>query len=83
MSDGSGNVCPLMHEPLAENGWEACPVMFNGKPHSMHVVPCGDLKRHQLDRTCWCKPCQDEELGFWVHNSADGREKYEEGAKPS
>ena len=73
-------VCPLMHEPSAANGWDLCPITLDGRPLFTHLVPCGDLKRHQLDATCWCDPQADEEEpSLIVHNAADGREEFEEG----
>ena len=51
-----------------------------GKPH---VVPVGDLRDHDTDKPCWCKAIEDEN-GVVVHNSMDGREKFETGErKPS
>lgn len=71
-----------MHEPSADSGWEIVgPVTLNGVPQHSHVVPNCDLRLHQLDPTCWCEPVQDVEgTGILIHNSADGREKYEQGA---
>ena len=42
-----------------------------------HVCPLGDLKEHEISTKCWCEPELIE--GVWVHNSADGREDYENG----
>ncbi len=51
-------------------------------PLSMHGVPVDDLRDH-LYEDCPCKPVEHEP-GFWVHNSFDGREAFEEGKrKPS
>jgi hypothetical protein len=50
-----------------------------------HIVPTNDLREHRTDSGihCWCRPKQDED-GLIVHNSMDGREKYETGMrKPS
>jgi hypothetical protein len=49
----------------------------------LHVVPVNDLREHIEDGIkCWCKP--HEETGVIVHNSMDGREKFETGErKPS
>ncbi len=45
-----------------------------------HVFPLNDLNDHILSIKCWCCPEEDEDsVGVWVHNSADGREKYETG----
>jgi hypothetical protein len=46
-----------------------------------HVVPINDLREHVEDGTrCWCKPTVDED-GLIVHNSMDGREKFETGER--
>jgi hypothetical protein len=47
-----------------------------------HFIPMNDLKRHKLSKDCWCRPERDSNYpDVWVHNSADGREKYEAGGK--
>lgn len=49
-----------------------------------HVVPINDLREHScdVDKPCWCNPSNDD--GVIVHNSMDGREKFETGErKPS
>lgn len=44
-----------------------------------HVVPLGDLRDHDSDPECWCRPIQDDEcLEVWVHNSMDRREHTKE-----
>lgn len=50
-----------------------------------HLVPCGDVREHILDPTCWCRPVEDTEVAdYWVHNSADRREEFEcDQRKPS
>lgn len=47
-----------------------------------HVVPTNDLREHSCDVTvpCWCKP-ETTEDGVIVHNSMDGREKFETGER--
>lgn len=48
-----------------------------------HIIPSNDLREHDTDIRCWCRPVEDDE-GVIVHNSMDGREKYETGMrKPS
>jgi len=50
----------------------------------LHVVPVNDLREHSTDSdvTCWCNPATED--GVIVHNSMDGREKFETGErKPS
>lgn len=79
-------VCPLMQETEgAEFGWEHVPVDYEGKLAYLHVVPRHDIRLHQLDPTCWCDPFGDpDHLEVVIHNSADGRERYETGgSKPS
>ena len=50
-----------------------------------HVVPVGDLREHSCDREeCWCRPRVEDGDFFGyvvVHNSVDGREKYETGER--
>ena len=41
-----------------------------------HVVPCGDLRRHEVAGVCWCGGVEVQ--GLVVHWSADGREAGEE-----
>jgi GAF domain-containing protein len=46
-----------------------------------HITPVDDLKEHEgTGLRCWCEPVvKDEGVGTLViHNSADGREFYEE-----
>lgn len=46
----------------------------------LHVVPCNDLREHDTDgEECWC--CPRLEDGVVIHNSADGREAYEDGRR--
>ncbi|HUY05022.1 MAG TPA: hypothetical protein VMV33_17220 [Rhodocyclaceae bacterium] len=46
------------------------------------VWPLEDLRPHDpFSEACWCRPTWDERV--LVHNSADGREEYERGRKPS
>lgn len=48
---------------------------------AIHVFPVADLKEHVVDGApCWCRPCTNEH-GVVVHNSLDGREKYETGER--
>jgi len=46
----------------------------------IHVMPVDDLRPHTCSTTCWCKPRVDfdDGEGVAVHNSADGREFYEQ-----
>jgi len=46
----------------------------------VHVYPLNDLRDHIVEgRDCWCHPEYDEEHDLLIHNSLDGREKYETG----
>lgn len=46
----------------------------------IQVYPEGDLREHITDgHACWCGA--EEEDGVIVHNSADGREKFETGER--
>lgn len=49
----------------------------------LHVVPVNDLREHSLapDGHCWCNPRVECDGSVYVHNSADGREDYEEGRR--
>ncbi len=50
------------------------------KADELHIVPLDDLREHELDGACWCKPVEDvEHPGLWTHHALDGRENYEEG----
>lgn len=72
--------CPIMHETDFPTGWELVDVWFEETICVKHLVPCNDLRQHQLDPSCWCGPTEDDECpDFHIHNSADGREAYEEG----
>ena len=53
------------------------------KPNeTLHTMPLNDLRDHEALSSCWCKPSYDE--GLFIHNSMDGREKFETGErKPS
>ena len=47
-----------------------------------HVVPINDLKSHvTVGRQCWCNPKLEEDGALIIHNSADGREKFETGER--
>ena len=44
----------------------------------IHKIPTNDLREHESNKDCWCEPLETE-VGLWVHNSLDQREKYETG----
>jgi len=48
-----------------------------------HVVPLDDLREHETNGSCWCKPTLDDEGAepIWIHNSLDGREAFETGER--
>jgi len=46
---------------------------------TFHVVPNNDCREHDLNKDCWCGP--EDDGGFIIHNSADGREDYETGIR--
>lgn len=54
-----------------------------GAGYLFHCVPVADIREHVLDDdgTCWCEPDFDEDYEMFIHNSADGREDYEEGRR--
>ncbi len=48
----------------------------------IHVVPIDDLREHIEDNDrCWCRPRVEDDGMVIVHNSMDGREKYETGER--
>ena len=52
---------------------------FNGYTHTL---PLEDIRDHEVGTTkCWCRPEIDEEFRIVVHQSADGREKFETGER--
>jgi len=56
-------------------GWQA-----EAGPLGRVVWPLNDLRKHVINSArCWCRPYYDECV--LVHNSADGREKYERGER--
>ena len=47
-----------------------------------HTLPLEDIRDHEVGNTgCWCDPDVDDEFKLVVHNSADGREKFESGER--
>lgn len=47
-----------------------------------HVIPMNDLREHEFSEECWCKPVEDDDcINVYVHNSLDGREKFETGER--
>ena len=47
-----------------------------------HVIPLNDLREHDEDCNCWCHPTEDDEYDdLYIHNSMDGREKFESGER--
>lgn len=46
-----------------------------------HIVPVDDLREHELEPTCWCKPEWDSDDCTYVHNALDEREDYESGKR--
>jgi len=74
---------------MSECGWDVVRETYAEKIVEDHLIPTGDLKEHTTTRddfgcTCWCKPIHNDSADTIlysevVHNSADGREKFEEG----
>lgn len=83
MTPAQPQVCPLLHEQDHDWGWALVgPVTLRGRPLHSHVVPNCDLRRHQLDPTCWCGPEEDDnQADLWLHNAADDRDAYATGAR--
>lgn len=48
-----------------------------------HVVPIDDLRDHEPDKACWCRPTlnEEEDGDVYIHHSLDGRELYETGER--
>lgn len=48
-----------------------------------HIIPLNDLREHEANGSCWCKPTLDDEGSepIWIHNSLDGREAFETGER--
>lgn len=57
-----------------EHGWR---VLKAGR--LPHVVPVDDLRPHDANASCWCRPTKDD--GVWIHHSIDRREEYERGER--
>ena len=45
-----------------------------------HIIPLNDLRPHEPDMQCWCRPEVNED-NVAVHNSMDGREDFESGKR--
>ena len=62
--------------------WHLLNLELEGR-NSTHAVPHEDLRDHELDHAgqCWCRPNVEEDIGLVLHNSLDGREAYEIGAR--
>lgn len=44
----------------------------------IHVMPINDIREHQSEMSCWCRPQVDvDDDEVVVHNSADMREENE------
>jgi hypothetical protein len=57
--------------------WWHCP--RNGRQEH-HLVPENDDREHLREGfKCWCKPEDGNAHNEYVHNAADGRERYEDG----
>lgn len=60
--------------------WLRCPPQYLGAGVSVvHIIPLSDLREHERDICCWCKPRRDDNI--IVHNFADSREKFETGER--
>lgn len=76
--------CDLVHVSEHAFGWEHYGTTFQPVDAALieltHVVPCGDTRLHTLCHSCWCEPSVDLDDPFTcIHNSHDGREKFERG----
>lgn len=41
----------------------------------VHVLPVNDLRPHEVSRSCWCRPFEDDDV--WIHQALDRRETAE------
>lgn len=56
-------------------GWDS----VRGADTFIHVIPHGDSYPHVPSASCICRPQRDDvERRVYVHNSADGRERFED-----
>ena len=46
-----------------------------------HIIPENNFRDHDESSDCWCKPKSDEGDRLFIHNSMDGREKFETGER--
>ena len=44
-------------------------------PLRYHIIPLNDLRPHETEMTCWCRPEINED-NVAVHQSMDGREAF-------
>jgi hypothetical protein len=69
---------------LSEMSWLSITSVSDAGGLVTHIVPIDDTHDHELSSECWCDPKLDEEHWVATHQSADGREDFESGArKPS
>jgi hypothetical protein len=47
----------------------------------VHTLPAYDIKTHSLSKNCWCNPEYYANENLIIHNSADGREDFENGTR--
>ena len=65
---------------FAFHEWWVFAVPKPGNRQEHHVIPMNDLRPHDADRTCWCRPAEDDDQPtLWVHNALDQRDAYERG----
>lgn len=46
-----------------------------------HIVPVEDVREHETEPTCWCRPDWEAEGCMYVHHAMDEREAYERGER--
>lgn len=64
-----------MTDTVTAAGWEA----FFYDDGFREVIPQSDLRPHDDGFGCWCEPFDED--GVCVHNSMDGRERFERGER--
>lgn len=61
--------------------WEEVNIMDGNSLDNdgVHVVPVDDLKEHDIEPTCWCRPLvqHEQHRTLYIHNALDRREMYE------
>jgi|GEM_PF-2040449 len=60
----------------AAGGWNGLTFRYDDGTMEYHVIPINDLRPHEEEKTCWCRPTVEEGC-IVTHNSMDRRELVE------